>query len=386
MSPFMKLLIMKLYNQAQGLKQYISFDTEPTEELPSIGSIGWNNQEETLDIKIRDDVTLSIGSELHDKCVNKTGATIPNGSAVGIYGTQGNRPAIQYVNYTTHDACMRTIGLLTHDGENNTNVIVTTHGDVHDLDTSAFDVGDIVYVGETDGSLTNVRPAEGFMRIQIGMVTVSHNTQGVIRVKVIRERYIFGDYQNGNYSLFKDNGMLESRGTGTVWKDIDFPIVIRTTGPNIPTLTEVQDGLTAPSWAVNDTNMCEGQEFIHEWKEASEVSWHLHLLTNGSDVDARYVKFQIDWFWTNVNGQASATITQSYEYEIPAATPDKTMKLIPIYLWEPVGGRIGGHVYARLTRITSTGTAPSNNPWCTMLQMHVECDTGGSELVSSKFA
>ena len=39
------------------------------------------------------------------------------------------------------------------------------------------------------------------------------------------------------------------------WQDIDFPIIVRTTGVGIPTLETLVTGITAPQWQVGDTNL-----------------------------------------------------------------------------------------------------------------------------------
>jgi hypothetical protein len=93
----------------------------------------------------------------------------------------------------------------------------------------------------------------------------------------------FGDIQNGNYAEFESDGTLRFYGDATVWQDVDFPIIIRTTGANIPTLVALQGNVTAPQWGVNDFSVCEAQELIHAWKEGSEIQWHVHLVTNGLD-------------------------------------------------------------------------------------------------------
>jgi len=48
------------------------------------------------------------------------------------------------------------------------------------------------------------------------------------------------------------------------------------------------------------------------------------------------------------------------------------------------GTKIGGHCVARLKRITSTGAAPTANPFIPMLQEHIQCDTVGSREIISK--
>ena len=170
-----------------------------------------------------------------------------------------------------------------------------------------------------------------------------------------------------------------------VWVDLDFPIIIRTTGANIPTLTTLQGNITAPQWQVNDFNVCEGQELIHKWSEGTPLYWHVHMITNGLDATARYVRFEVEYCWVNVNGVLSASATiDSLDLLIPANTPAKTMMLMSIGNFTPTGGKIGGHVYARLRRIASVGSAPGSDPWITMLQAHILVDTIGSRQISAK--
>ena len=171
-----------------------------------------------------------------------------------------------------------------------------------------------------------------------------------------------------------------------VWVDIDFPIIVRTTGTGIPTLETFNGNITMPQWEVNDFNVCESQELIHSWKEGTEVLWHIHLTTNGSDVANRYVKFELEYAYNNGNNTEwtfPATITTA-DILIPGGTATKTMFIIPIGSFTPSSAKIGGHVVARLKRIASTGTAPTGKPWIPMLQLHVQCDTVGSRQIGTK--
>jgi len=169
-----------------------------------------------------------------------------------------------------------------------------------------------------------------------------------------------------------------------VWVDIDFPIIIRTTGANIPTLTALNGNLTMPLWQVLDFNVCESQEFIHQWKEGSTVYWHLHLTTGALDASDRYVRFTVEYGWVTPNGVWNfPALLDSGDLLIPANTPAKTMFIMPLGSFTPAA-TIGGHVVARLTRIAATGAAPGSEPWIPMLQMHVQCDTQGSRQISAK--
>ena len=190
-----------------------------------------------------------------------------------------------------------------------------------------------------------------------------------------------------DYSTFEADGTLVFNGAATVWQDIDFPIIIRTTGPNIPALVTLQGNIPAPQWAINDHNPCEAQELIHGWKEGSQSQWHVHVVTNGLDATDRWLNWEVEWFWGRTGGALSATTTTTTECLIPANTPTKTPLIFEISRPTLTGAKIGDHVWARLRRIATTTpgrTAPTGNPWCSMLQMHVECDTVASRNMTSK--
>jgi len=168
------------------------------------------------------------------------------------------------------------------------------------------------------------------------------------------------------------------------WVDIDFPIIIRTAGVGIPTLTTLNGNITMPQWQANDFNVCESQEMIHGWKEGSEVFWHVHLTTNGLDATNRYMRFEVQYGYAGVDGVwvFPATLTTA-DILIPANTPSKTMMIMSLGSFTPPI-KIGGHVVARLKRIASVGAAPTANPWIPMMQLHVQLDTLGSRTIGNK--
>jgi len=168
------------------------------------------------------------------------------------------------------------------------------------------------------------------------------------------------------------------------WTDIDFPIIIRTTGPNIPTLQTLNGNITMPQWAVNAFNVCESQEFVHGWKEGTAVFWHLHLTTNGVDATDRFVRFTVEYGYVDVMGQwVFPAVLNSGDILIPANTPTRTMMIMPLGSFTPPI-KIGGHSVARLVRVASVGAAPTNNPWIPMLQQHIQLDTIGSRTIGAK--
>jgi hypothetical protein len=168
------------------------------------------------------------------------------------------------------------------------------------------------------------------------------------------------------------------------WTDLDFPIVIRTTGPNIPTLATVFGSYTAPQWQVSDVANMEGQEMPHSYKEGSPIYWHLHLITNGLEATAKYVKFQIDWAWASNGTAISAPIQTVAEFTIAANTPDRTMYFGTFGAVSIPALKIGSHIWPRLTRIAAAGAAPLADPFATILQIHYQQDTPGSNNIGTK--
>ncbi len=197
----------------------------------------------------------------------------------------------------------------------------------------------------------------------------------------------FGDVDGGDYSEFESDGILKFNGEACVWQDIDFPIIARSVQANNPTPTTLVGNLTAPTWAVNDFLMCEGQELIHLWKEGTPWYWHIHLITNGTEAVDKYVKFEIEFAYATLGNSLSAaqTVTSTDDLLIPANTPNRHHSIYPINTFQPADGtKIGTQVYARLKRIASTGAAPVANPFVPMLQIHILCDTVGSRELGVK--
>ena len=160
--------------------------------------------------------------------------------------------------------------------------------------------------------------------------------------------------------------------------DIDFPIIIRTTGGGRPSFATLTGDLTAPQWAVGNWLQIEGQEIVHGYKEGTPIQWHAHVLTGGVDVVDRYFRLEVKWAWVNAFGQLSAQITTtSPDLLIPANTGDRTMIPVVIDLVDMPTMEFGAHTWARLERVAAVGTAPTADIFLSMLQLHVDTDKYG---------
>lgn len=74
------------------------------------------------------------------------------------------------------------------------NGLITTMGYVHDLNTSGFAVGDVLYLSNSvSGGITNVNPTGINYTIEIGICVTSHATTGIINVNIRVLRAIESD-------------------------------------------------------------------------------------------------------------------------------------------------------------------------------------------------
>lgn len=153
---------------------------------PSIHSEGqmyWDTNDKTLNIQSDiDGVTLNVGSEFFIRVRNNTGSTITNGSIVYVTGSISSNPTVALADASDTNK-VGVLGMATHDIGNNTVGIVTTLGLVHDLDTSSFVEGDLLYLSDTTpGGITTTSPLPPSFAIKIGLVTNSHVSMGIIKV------------------------------------------------------------------------------------------------------------------------------------------------------------------------------------------------------------
>ena len=123
-----------------------------------------------------------------DNCLtvkNNSGGNLTAGQVVYINGGSGANALVglaQANSTSTSDA----IGLVaTTSVSNNGFLFIVQSGDLANVDTSAFAVGDILYLStSTAGGLTNVRPTYPYLVKRIGKVLRSNINNGVIDVNI----------------------------------------------------------------------------------------------------------------------------------------------------------------------------------------------------------
>lgn len=148
----------------------------PTVGSPVVGQIYVNTAEGGLpQFQVSPTVSQTVGAELYVPVVNKTGATLTDGSVVYIGSAQGNRPTAVLARADAYSTSS-IVGIVTADITDNAEGFVTTFGNVHGFNTSGFAEGATLYLSPTNaGQLTSTVPATPNFVVRVGIALNSTN-------------------------------------------------------------------------------------------------------------------------------------------------------------------------------------------------------------------
>jgi hypothetical protein len=177
---------------------YIDFNTNPIVPLVTGGTLYFDSNENALSYKPitnQNDVTVNLGQESLIRIYNDLPTTILNGQVLHITGATSGVPTVALANASKLgtsflNSLAQSSGVATHDIPSGEYGFMTNFGIVRDLNTSAFTVGQEVFLSDTiDGGLTNDPDSIEFSsRIStVGYCLESHPTTGKILVVISNE-------------------------------------------------------------------------------------------------------------------------------------------------------------------------------------------------------
>lgn len=383
----------QLENQGRQLVKTIEFDDDTLQNLDNVGQARFNPDDKTFDVRLSNSVIANIPTEqLLPRCVNKTGADIPDGTPVYISGAQGARPIITIADASTYATSSKTIGITTEAIANNAEGFVCRSGYVRYIDTSAWANGTCLYLSTTAGEFTAIAPSTANQEIKVicAMVIHQHATEGILCVKIMLDRDWFGDIDNNNYTYWDSNGVRVSKGSGRVIEDLQFSISGgRVPAANAPTFETFTTNTKEYSFDVNDFLYLDANEPPHAWDFSStdEATWHVHVTnkTTNSSGASQYAKFTIYVGYVAINGVWTES-TFVGECEIEDGTLAMTKKICVLTgTFDMSNVDLGGQIKPTVKRIAATsGTEYADNVFITQVGLHGYKDQDGSRTVSSK--
>ena len=163
----------------------LKFDTSANVPTFANGQVFWDEANDCLAFQTHNDVTVQIGQETLLVGFNATAETIINGHAVFLSdGSTDGHPEIE--NAVANNALASfAIGVATQNISANDCGYVCIRGIVHDMDTSPWAEGDILYLSATTpGHLTNVQPSAPDYDVKVARVLTVDASTGSIYVNI----------------------------------------------------------------------------------------------------------------------------------------------------------------------------------------------------------
>lgn len=194
---------------------YISTITNNT----ASGTLIWNSAEGTYDLALINNVTLQVGQEQH--MYVKAYENIGNGQAVMFAGTSGDNVLARL--YNPNVAGFKPewfIGVATQSLTANQFGYVTVYGKVRDVNTNAFNVGNILYAdNNVVGGLTATEPAPGSPHITVAAVVKKSGGNGDLMVRPSARPYL-RELPDVSIANPTNGQILKYNATGGFWANV----------------------------------------------------------------------------------------------------------------------------------------------------------------------
>jgi hypothetical protein len=289
-------------NLTDGSINHMRFNPNPTEPTCEEAMFYWDATDHTF--AVCPDIPgtiMQLGQEMWVRAVNKTGSQIDNGEVVLIQGAQGNRPKVVLANAISADLSHGTIGVATEDIANNAEGFITHIGLVRNIDTSDFEVGDVLYVSDsTSGALTNSAPAAPSHSVKVGVALSSNANTGVMFVNVDVGNEMGGMHDTTITNPQADDSLLYN---GAIWVNVphtfgeiyyhnDAGTLDFSTTTDLINVTTLSEGLSN-NMTLNGTNgsitVIDADTYRAElsasMQSASAADFDFHIGVDGTDQD-----------------------------------------------------------------------------------------------------
>ena len=158
----------------------------PTSSNPSVatGTMWYNNNYDSLSYYNGAGDTINIGQQIQQEVYNTTSKTVSAGQVVYLSSSNGLIPEIQLAQANSLSTA-NAVGIAAQNIANNSNGYVVILGQIDGLNTSAFNVGDTLYLSPTiAGGITNVQPTVPNYAVRVGFCVASDPLNGAIFVSV----------------------------------------------------------------------------------------------------------------------------------------------------------------------------------------------------------
>ena len=215
----------------------------------------------------------------------------------------------------------------------------------------------------------------------VGINTVSPDT----KLQVVGDCK-FGD-DNTNYTTIETDGTIKFTGAATVWKDINLgaaQLGKPTSGnPDSVKFTDEgggDTGIYTDGFAVGEY-ISGSFEMQHDYKEGSDIYFHIHWQGKAAPSGTEYVKWQLEYTMAQNNATLDATTPIVVETAF-----DTRYKFVRSNFAAITGTnfKFEDQFLFKLSRIAAAGDAYLGDALIATVGLHYEVDTVGSRAIDAK--
>jgi hypothetical protein len=162
----------------------LNFNVAAT-EANAVGKMFWNSTEGAPQVGLAGgNVQLQMGSMLVAYVRNAEATTLNKGEVVYLFGATGNRASVKRASNAADSSSSKTIGLVAESIGANQNGFIITQGVLDGLSLgSPYVEGDSVYLGNTPGTFTRVKPTQPDHIVFIGVVERANAGNGQLYIR-----------------------------------------------------------------------------------------------------------------------------------------------------------------------------------------------------------
>lgn len=209
---------------------------------PSIGAVSrlkWNDTDGTLEFGLKGgNVTLQIGQEEVVHILNNTAADFSDLQVIRITGASGQRMTGALAQANSEATSSATFAVITEPILKNQIGFATVSGLVRNVNTSAFNEGDALYLSPSvPGGITNIKPIAPDHMVMVGWCVRSNQINGSIYVNV-QNGYELNELHNVKLNGVTNGQVLTYDSTLGLWKNANASAssgTVTSVSLNVPT-------------------------------------------------------------------------------------------------------------------------------------------------------
>jgi hypothetical protein len=206
---------------------YMVFDTTPENTSASTSTLAWDSGEGGLGLQLNPNVQVTLGQEIIVLSTNGEATTLNKGEVVRLAGAQGQRPKVMRAYNTSDTGSATTFGIVAESIASGAEGFVVTQGVVKNINTNAYNEGDILYLSATPGQVTTVKPQAPNHYVFVGVVTKKNSSSGRIYVKP-QNGYELDEIHDVRITSIQNDDLIVYNSASSIWVNSPKQNIINT--------------------------------------------------------------------------------------------------------------------------------------------------------------